>query len=163
MVPGAIPQGNTEKRRRCAECGHTSGMVSGNPAQRFDTFLLLHKPPAMGHPPDSGRYPFLSSFPNVASFLCFAFIFRRGAPDGALQTKKGREPMRTYTLPELAVKKDREFFTADEISFVLNMNPQTIRDTARQRPELLGFPVILAGSRVRIPRIPFLRFMGVNI
>lgn len=71
--------------------------------------------------------------------------------------------MRTYTLPELAVKKDREFFTADEISFVLNMNPQTIRDTARQRPELLGFPVILAGSRVRIPRIPFLRFMGVNI
>lgn len=71
--------------------------------------------------------------------------------------------MRTYTLPELTVKKDREFFTADEISFVLSMNPQTIRDTARQRPELLGFPVILAGSRVRIPRIPFLRFMGINI
>lgn len=71
--------------------------------------------------------------------------------------------MRTYTLPELTVKKDREFFTADEICFVLGMNPQTIRDTARQRPELLGFPVILAGSRVKIPRIPFLRFMGVNI
>ena len=71
--------------------------------------------------------------------------------------------MRTYTLPELTQKTDRDFFTADEICNVLRANPQTIRDTARQRPELLGFPVVLAGCRVKIPRIPFLRFMGVNI
>ena len=71
--------------------------------------------------------------------------------------------MKTYTLPELTRKTDREYFTADEICGVLAINPQTIRDTARQRPELLGFPVILTGSRVRIPRIPVLRFMGVNI
>lgn len=71
--------------------------------------------------------------------------------------------MKSYTLPELASKADREYFTADEICNVLGANPQTIRDTARQRPELLGFPVILTGSRVKIPRIPFLRFMGVNI
>lgn len=71
--------------------------------------------------------------------------------------------MKTYTLPELTQKADREYFTAAEVSCVLGADPQTIRDTARQRPELLGFPVILTGTRVRIPRIPFLRFMGVAI
>lgn len=71
--------------------------------------------------------------------------------------------MKTYTLPELVRKTDREFFTADEISTVLGTNPQTLRDTARQRPELLGFPAILMGQRVKFPRIPFLRYMGVNI
>jgi len=71
--------------------------------------------------------------------------------------------MKTYTLPELAAKTDREWFTAEEICGVLNMNPQFLRDTARQRPELLGFPSIVAGSRVRFPRIPFLECMGVSI
>ena len=71
--------------------------------------------------------------------------------------------MKTFTLPELTQKVDREFFTAAEICGVLKADPQTIRDTARQRPELLGFPVILSGTRVRNPRIPFLRFMGVNV
>lgn len=71
--------------------------------------------------------------------------------------------MKTYTLPELTVKRDREFFTAAEVCGVLGADPNTIRFTARQRPELLGFPVIIAGNRVKIPRIPFLRFMGVNI
>lgn len=71
--------------------------------------------------------------------------------------------MKTFTLPELTKKVDREFFTAAEVCWVLGSDPQTIRDTARQRPELLGFPVILTGSRVKIPRIPFLRFMGVQI
>lgn len=67
------------------------------------------------------------------------------------------------TLPELACRVDREWFTVTEISGVLNANPQTIRITARQRPELLGFPVIVAGNRVKVPRIPFLRYMGVNV
>jgi len=68
-----------------------------------------------------------------------------------------------YTLPELALRVDREFFTPQDVSFVLKTDPQTIRICARQRPELLGFPVILIGNRVKIPRIPFLRCMGVNI
>lgn len=71
--------------------------------------------------------------------------------------------MKNYTLPELAAKTDREWFSADEICGVLNTNPQTLRTTARQRPELLGFPSIVSGNRVRFPRIPFLRHMGVNI
>lgn len=70
---------------------------------------------------------------------------------------------KSYTLPELAQKADREWFTADEICGVLNMDPQTLRLTARQRPELLNFPATITGTRVRFPRIPFLRHMGVNI
>ena len=68
-----------------------------------------------------------------------------------------------YTLPELAQRADKEFFTPQEVSFVLGTDPQTIRVCARQRPDLLGFPVILVGNRVKIPRIPFLRCMGVNV
>lgn len=71
--------------------------------------------------------------------------------------------MRKYTLPELAARHDTEYFTVQDISGVLGSDPQTIRITARQRPELLGFPVILIGNRVKIPRIPFLRHMGVCI
>ena len=71
--------------------------------------------------------------------------------------------MKNLTLPELSAKTDREWFTSDEICGVLNMDPQTLRLTARQRPELLGFPAIVCGTRVRFPRIPFLRHMGVNI
>ena len=71
--------------------------------------------------------------------------------------------MKNYTLPELVAKTDREWFTAEEICRVLNMDPQTLRLTARQRPELLGFPSVISGCRVRFPRIPFLRHMGVNI
>ena len=70
---------------------------------------------------------------------------------------------KSYTLPELAAKTDRDWFTADEICGVLNMNPQTIRDTARQRPELLGFPAVVSGTRVRFPRVPFLACMGVDV
>lgn len=71
--------------------------------------------------------------------------------------------MKSYTLPELAMRVDREWFTVAEICGVLNADPQTLRLTARQRPELLGFPVIVAGNRVKVPRIPFLRYMGVSI
>lgn len=71
--------------------------------------------------------------------------------------------MKSYTLPELASRVDREWFTVTEISGVLNADPQTLRLTARQRPELLGFPVIITGNRVKVPRIPFLRYMGVSV
>ena len=40
---------------------------------------------------------------------------------------------------------------------VLGCNPNSIRQAARQRPELLGFPVIIMGTRIRIPRIPFIQ------
>lgn len=67
-----------------------------------------------------------------------------------------------YTLQDL-IELDRECLTPQHVAHVLQSDPQTIRLCARQRPELLGFPVIITGRRVKIPRIPFLRFMGVSI
>lgn len=55
------------------------------------------------------------------------------------------------------------FLTPADVAQVLASNPQTIRCTARQRPELLGFEFTFSGNRMKIPRIPFLRFLGVNI
>ena len=58
---------------------------------------------------------------------------------------------------------DKLFLTPTEISGVLGSDPQTIRVTARQRPDRIGFEFTFVGNRMKIPRIPFLRFMGVEI
>lgn len=55
---------------------------------------------------------------------------------------------------------DIEVLTCANVSGVLRANPATIHLQATERPELLGFPVVVVGSRVKIPRVPFMRFMG---
>lgn len=55
---------------------------------------------------------------------------------------------------------DKIFLTPAEIAEVLGTNPQAIRIQARVMPEALGFPVSVIGSRVKIPRKPFLVYMG---
>lgn len=47
-----------------------------------------------------------------------------------------------------------------DVAPILGCDPQWIRDTARENPDALGFPVLVVGSRVKIPRIPFLRYLG---
>jgi hypothetical protein len=49
--------------------------------------------------------------------------------------------------------------TPAEAAAVLGMAPQQVRLLARERPETLGFPVITYGSRCRIPRIPFIKYL----
>lgn len=53
------------------------------------------------------------------------------------------------------------FLSPVEVASVLGSDPHTVRCTARQRPELLGFPFTFSGNRMKIPRIPFLRFLGI--
>lgn len=53
----------------------------------------------------------------------------------------------------------RMFLLPEEVAPILECTPQSIRVAARQRPELLGFPTIIIGNRVKIPRIPFLNLM----
>lgn len=55
---------------------------------------------------------------------------------------------------------DKVFLTPADISGVLGSDPQTIRQTAREYPERIGFPFTFAGANMKIPRIPFLRFLG---
>ena len=47
-----------------------------------------------------------------------------------------------------------------DVADVLGCDPQYVRITARQRPEALGFPVCVIGKRVKIPRLPFLQYLG---
>lgn len=54
---------------------------------------------------------------------------------------------------------NKETLTPAIVAEVLGCNPQTIRLTARMAPERLGFPTIVMGSRVLIPKQAFLQFM----
>lgn len=66
------------------------------------------------------------------------------------------------TLTEI-LHSEKPFLTPADVAPVIGSDPHTVRCTARQRPELLGFPFTFSGNRMKIPRIPFLRFMGVNV
>ena len=57
---------------------------------------------------------------------------------------------------------DRIFVTVADIAPILKADPLYLREPARQAPEALGFPVSVVGRRVKLPRVPFLRFCGVD-
>lgn len=42
---------------------------------------------------------------------------------------------------------------------VMGCDPQFIRVAARDCPSMLGFPVVRIGTRTKIPRVPFIRFL----
>ena len=65
------------------------------------------------------------------------------------------------TLGELK-KSDKVMLTPADIAGVLNMNPQTIRILARESPHKLGFSVVVSEHKTRIPRIPFLKYLGID-
>lgn len=60
------------------------------------------------------------------------------------------------------IASPKAFFSPGDVSGVLGSNPQTIRVTARQRPDLIGFEYTFVGNRMKIPKIPFLRFLGIE-
>ena len=62
------------------------------------------------------------------------------------------------TLDELEALPE-ETLTCQQVAQVLRLDQDTIRGQAREYPELLGFPVIVAARQVRIPKAAFLRFM----
>lgn len=58
---------------------------------------------------------------------------------------------------------DKVMLTPADVAEALGVDAQGIRIMAREQPERLGFPVTVIGREgrgVRIPRVPFLRFMG---
>jgi hypothetical protein len=62
------------------------------------------------------------------------------------------------TLDELSTMTV-DVLTPAQVAPILRLDADTIRRQARDCPERLGFNVIVAGSRVKIPRVAFLRFM----
>lgn len=62
------------------------------------------------------------------------------------------------TLQEIEAM-DAETLTPEQIAPLIGFHPQSIRIQAREDQMGLGFPVIRAGTRVRIPRRAFIAFM----
>jgi hypothetical protein len=52
-----------------------------------------------------------------------------------------------------------EFLTCKQIAPILGAKEANIHMQAMDAPYMLGFPVIVIRSRVKIPKRPFLRFM----
>lgn len=63
------------------------------------------------------------------------------------------------TLEEMK-NSDKLFLTPADVAGVMGSSPHCIRCTAKQRPELLGFEFTFSGCHMKIPRIPFLRWLG---
>lgn len=55
---------------------------------------------------------------------------------------------------------DAVFLNPADIAPVMGCDPNWIRRAAHDAPEMIGFPVCVIGKRVRIPRKPFLMFIG---
>ena len=62
------------------------------------------------------------------------------------------------TLTEIKAS-DKPMLTPADVAPVLGCDPQDIRVAARQRPDLLGFNFTVIGTRVKIPRLAFIKWM----
>lgn len=62
------------------------------------------------------------------------------------------------TLQEI-MESDKEMLTPRDISKVLGCDPYNITLQARKDPKALGFPVIVLGTRTKIPKKGFLKFI----
>ena len=62
------------------------------------------------------------------------------------------------TLKEIE-NSSKEVLTCQDVAPVLMCNPATLHMQAMEEPWRLGFPVIVMGRRVKIPRQPFLKYM----
>jgi hypothetical protein len=62
------------------------------------------------------------------------------------------------TLDEIR-NSTKEVMTPAEVAPILGCDPQDIRVQARLAPERLGFNVAVVGTRVKVPRRVFIRWM----
>lgn len=54
---------------------------------------------------------------------------------------------------------DKEMLTCADVSPYLGFDANSLRMQAREDPTLLGFPVVVAGTRVQIPKEGFLQYI----
>lgn len=67
------------------------------------------------------------------------------------------------TLEDLE-RSDKNMLTADEAAAYIGCDGQSIRVQAQKDPAMLGFPIIVIGRRIFIPRTGFVRFVrGLNV
>lgn len=69
------------------------------------------------------------------------------------------------TLDEIR-NSDKVMLTPAEVASAIGADAQGIRLMAHDNPIALGFPVTITGRKgrkIQIPRIPFLKFMGIEV
>lgn len=66
--------------------------------------------------------------------------------------------MAALTLADIK-QMEKDVITPAEAAQVVGCDPQKMRLEARERPENLGFPVIIVRSRIKIPRMAFIKYM----
>lgn len=64
-----------------------------------------------------------------------------------------------YTLEDLR-KIPKECLTSVQVSSVLGCTSRHFSTIAKTDPQSLGFPVVIIGKRVKIPKDAFLEFMS---
>ena len=57
----------------------------------------------------------------------------------------------------------RDWLTCEQVAPVLGADRANIHDQAVTDPAALGFPVVVIKSRVKIPKLPFIRFMTEGV
>lgn len=61
------------------------------------------------------------------------------------------------------IASEKPFVWAHDVAPIIGTSAHVIRVLARENPKELGFPVYCIGTRTRIPRIPFIRFVEEGI
>lgn len=61
-----------------------------------------------------------------------------------------------------AIESTKLYLDPTDVASILHCDPQCIRAQAHRDPSKLGYPVIVIGHRVRIPRKPFLAYLGYD-
>ena len=65
--------------------------------------------------------------------------------------------MKVPAVVQEIIDNPRPYLVPADVGKVLNINPDTVR--AQARAGMIEFPVMISGSRVRFPKIPFLRWL----
>ncbi len=55
------------------------------------------------------------------------------------------------------------FLLADDVAKAIGVAPQNLREQAKDEPHKLGFNVIVVGTSIKIPRIPFLEYIKGHV
>lgn len=58
---------------------------------------------------------------------------------------------------------NKTFYVATDVALIVERDPAAIRAQAHEEPHKLGFPVVVTGRHVTIPRAAFLDFVARNV
>ena len=60
-------------------------------------------------------------------------------------------------------KMDSAMIVPAVAAAVIGCDPNNLRLVARRHPEWLGFPTVIIGNRVKIPRLPLIKFLEEGV